>query len=272
MRALVTVKSAGKSAAKILAGSALLLMSGQALAWQGEKPAWMTERRIIGANQLEKIEKAAGTDAYNFARPVARVEDNSGSGFCTGWRVAEDIFITNYHCFEAVPCNDTVFHLGTEDEMPRDQQQRWKCDKVLHSIEKYDVAVYLTKRLNDESYAEEAYPFVSLWAGPITDGQMLQVAGHPAARTKEIDRGPDCKILSATPSEQSSRVTITHTCDTEGGSSGSPVMDRTTGYAVALHWGGTNTHNLAIPMYEVVKELRANLAPEYFEKLTIVEP
>jgi len=259
--------------AKVITGTAVIFLSSQAFAWRGEKPSWMTERRIIGVNHLEKIEKAVGTQAYDFARPVARVEDNFGTGFCTGWRVAENIFITNYHCFEAVDCKETIFHLGTEDEMPRDQQQRWKCDKVLHSIEKYDVAVYLTSRMNsEEAYAEEAYPYVTLWDGPITDGQMLQVAGHPSARTKEIDRGPDCKILSATPAEHSSRVTITHTCDTEGGSSGSPVMDRETGYAVALHWGGTNTHNLAIPMYEVVQELRTNLAAEYFEQLTIVTP
>ena len=235
--------------AKVLAGAAVLLISGQALAWKGEKPAWFTERKIIGPNQLEKIEKAAGTQAFEFARPVARVEDASGSGFCTGWRVAENIFITNFHCFDAFPCTDTVFKLGYEDGTPREQQQSWKCEKVLHSIERFDVAVYLTTRMDQEEYAEDAYPFVSLSNLPIVDGQMLQIAGHPAARTKEIDRGPDCKILSATPEELSGRFTITHTCDTEGGSSGSPVIDRETGYAVALHWGGNSTKNFAIPAY-----------------------
>ena len=60
-------------------------------------PSWLNERRIIGDNNLEPIEATSGSDAYDKSKIVARVETVDGSGFCTGSRIAEDLFLTNYH-------------------------------------------------------------------------------------------------------------------------------------------------------------------------------
>ena len=68
----------------------------------------------------------------------------------------------------------------------------------------------------------------------------------------------------------SSRHTITHTCDTEGGSSGSPILDRATGNVVSLHWGGTNEYNLMVPMNMILDHMQENLKPSDFEQLTIL--
>lgn len=265
----------------LVAAATSVLWTGTASAWDNELPAWATERRIIGPNQLEKIEKAAGTKAYDYARAVARVEDADGQGFCTAWRVAADLFITNHHCHDIVPCNQLQFHLGAEDSLSETEQEMFQCEEFLFSQEEHDVAVFRVKPrtlqpLNEEttlssSKLELAPVVVKLWNGPIREGQLLQVAGHPAGRTKEIDRGPDCKIRTITPIQEGGRETITHTCDTEGGSSGSPVVDRQTGYAVALHWGGDSGFNYAIPMNLVVATLREGLDAAVFNQLTIIE-
>lgn len=364
-------------------------------------PAWMSERRIIGDNDLEPIEATLGSDAYEKSKIVARVETVDGSGFCTGSRIAEDLFLTNYHCWEYRPCEAIQFHLGYERDLPADQQEFYKCVEVLAKYETYDYAVFRVERVTapsgaseifnfenlnldvpdndpagvtktfdinlnkiiknikvnlkathayvgdlqvklktpdgtiatlydrggssgenldvtltgsvalsafvgksadgiwtleardtaeqdlgkidalsieifyedgesvEDAQVESIYPAATLWAGEIVVDQPLIVASHPAARLKEIDRSSNCKLASIVPEEVAGRQTITHTCDTEGGSSGSPIIDRATGYVVALHWGGETNRNFAIPMKFVVEHMKSNIAEAQFNKINI---
>ena len=78
-----------------------------------------------------------------------------------------------------------------------------------------------------------------------------------------------CVLRTVETEQQSERQTITHTCDTEGGSSGSPVLDRATGNIVALHWGGQETFNMAIPIAKVLEDIRQHVAPEVLAELKI---
>ena len=74
------------------------------------------------------------------------------------------------------------------------------------------------------------------------------------------------------PSHYNDRHNIQHQCDTQGGSSGSAVLDRSTGYVVGLHWGATGPtdSNHAIPMTMILEHLQENV-PEVMDELTIVE-
>ncbi|MEY4630105.1 MAG: hypothetical protein RIQ81_225, partial [Pseudomonadota bacterium] len=215
-------------------------------------PAWFFERRIIGDNNLEKIEAAKTSEYYQMAKPIAIVKDTTDQGFCTGWRVAEDMFMTNYHCWEFSECN-VVFELDYETALDGQKHARFDCEEVLAKNETYDYALYRVSRKADdgssskpaggrrnksESLLAAEGGVVTMSAVALKKDQKLVVAGHPQARTKEIDRSANCKIFSTEPEEVGGRKTIRHTCDTEGGSSGSPVLDRKTGHAVALHWGG----------------------------------
>jgi subtilisin-like proprotein convertase family protein len=363
-------------------------------------PSWMNERKIIGANNLEPIEATIGSDAYDKARIVARVETIDGAGFCTGSRIAEDLFLTNFHCWEFKPCEAIQFHMGYERDLPADQHEFYKCVEVLAKYETYDYALYRVERVtlpsgNSETFTfndvnlevpdndtngvsktfdvnldkviknikvnlkathdyvgdlqvklkspdgttsilhdraggsganldvtltgstalsgligknadgiwtleardlaasdtgtinalsieiffedgsveaaqlESAFPVATLWAGALVVDQPLMIASHPAARLKEIDRSVDCKLASIAPEEVASRKTITHTCDTEGGSSGSPVLDKATGHVVALHWGGETGRNFSIPMKLVIEHMSANVPATHFNKINI---
>jgi len=363
-------------------------------------PSWLTERRIIGDNDLEPVEATFGTDIYDKARVVARVETVDGSGFCSASRIAEDMFLTNFHCWEFRNCDSTVFHMGYERDLPLDQHEYYRCVEVLAKDLSLDYAVYRVEKVaplsgssevfdfegidldvpdNDSAgvsktfevnldetiknikvnlkathdylgdlqvkltapdgttailfnreranskaldltltgsvalssflgknaagtwtleardfadndvgtinsltieifydngelelpATENDYPVATLWAGAVEVDQLLISASHPRARFKEVDRSDNCKLTAVVPEIVASRQSITHTCDTEGGSSGSPILDRETGYIVALHWGGMNEYNLAIPMNFIVAHLRANISTTHFEKLSI---
>ena len=241
-------------------------------------PAWFFDRRIVGENNLEKIEAAKTSKYYDMTRPIAIVKDTTGQGFCTGWRVAEDLFVTNYHCWEFGTC-DVVFELDYETALAGDKHAKFRCEEVLARNEQYDYALYQVARVSDDDAKEDLGKgsqllakeggVITMWGGKIDVGQMLIVAGHPQARTKEIDRSKNCKLASVEPEEMGGRQTIRHTCDTEGGSSGSPVLDRETGYAVALHWGGEDGYNMSIPMSLVLNDIEKAVDAKTFKKLTI---
>ncbi len=239
-------------------------------------PSWFFERRIIGDNNLEKIEAAKSSKYYAMTRPIAILKDSSDQGFCTGWRVAEDLFVTNFHCWEFAACN-VVFELDYETDRASDKHAKFRCEAALAQNELYDYAIYKVKRVSDESrktksrlemLADEG-GVITMWGGEISVGQPLIVAGHPQGRTKEIDRSKDCLVSTIEPEEMGGRMTIRHTCDTEGGSSGSPVLDRKTGFAVGLHWGGEDSYNMSIPMNLVLDDMEKNVDAATFKKLTI---
>jgi len=253
----------------------------------GEIPAWLTERRVIGENNLETIIASQDTESLSPSRSVARVETADGKGFCTAARIGPDLFLTNFHCYEFVDCEDVHFHLGYEKNLPASEQKTFRCAEVLAFNEHFDYALYRTVLSSTEQNPEQKeqdhlesdlhddladlveYPAATLWVGSLEVNQPLLVASHPGARLKEVDRSDECKLLTAKTEIFLGRETITHSCDTEGGSSGSPVFDRKTGRIVALHWGGTDEHNMAVPMSLIVQDWKSILSEDVMAELRI---
>lgn len=254
---------------------------------EGETPAWLTERRVIGENNLETIIASPDTESARPSRSVARVETHDGKGFCTAARVGRDLFLTNFHCYEFVDCDDVQFHLGYEKNFPANDQKIFRCAEVLAFNEHYDYALYrvekspyskTTDSQNSDGQELESrkdfadlieFPIASLWVGRLAVNQPLMVASHPGARLKEIDQSAECKLLSTKTEIFLGRETITHACDTEGGSSGSPVFDRKTGHIVALHWGGTDEYNMAVPISLIVQDWKSTLSEDVLSELKL---
>ena len=251
---------------------------------------WYTERRIIGVSELEPIENASGSVLYFDARVIARMETTEDIGICTSLRVGPDLFLTNHHCTDFKPCDSVQFHLAYERSIPRQDQLILKCKELITKNPTFDYALYRVDPNGTSPKPSQpiggsstnfsldsgdlpppltGFPMATLWSGPLQLEAPMFLAGHPGARFKEMDRGEKCKLRTTSTEVIEERQTIKHTCDTEGGSSGSPVMDRSTGYVVALHWGGKDDFNMAIPMSAIVHDLQKNVPPAVFSQLQI---
>lgn len=97
-------------------------------------------------------------------------------------------------------------------------------------------------------------------------GRAIYVPQHPDGRDKSIgifdtnSNSGFCEVLRFDENDEDYHNFI-YTCDTEGGSSGSPVVDKTNPYTViGLHKAGYNTEchgNIATPMSEIFPHVNA---------------
>jgi|LauGreDrversion4_2_1035121.scaffolds.fasta_scaffold01440_9 hypothetical protein len=254
---------------------------------------WQHERRVIGPSELEPIENTEGSRIYDDSKVVARLETLDGIGYCTSVRVGPDLFLTNYHCSDYKTCDGIQFHLAFEKAVAPRQQLIVRCKELIAKNVAYDYALFRvrpsgfspktaddvstngTVASSDSSEGSvkapplNSFPVATLWSGALELGKPMFMSGHPGARFKEVDRGPQCALRTLVPELIEERQTITHTCDTEGGSSGSPLMDTESGYVVALHWGGKDDFNMAIPMWEIIEDLKKALPPEIFALIKV---
>ncbi len=223
---------------------------------------------VIGENNLEDVENVKGTAFYDMAKPVARVENYSRDGFCTGVRVGETLFLTNYHCWEAGGCR-VRFRMGYETRLPDVEHAIFECTSVVMKAEELDFALLRVRPL----YPEQAfYPAATLSRTPLAVGQALVTAGHPVLQRKKIDVSPGCQVTRADPYVHDGVLSIQHQCDTQSGSSGSPLIDRKTGHVVGLHWGaedGTGS-NHGVPVNLILDRIH-EIDPLIYTELTVAD-
>lgn len=235
---------------------------------QDDEQSWLFERKILGVNSLVSIADISGTYEYDYASAVARIERLDGSPFCTAARVGKNLFLTNFHC--DYDCDSMQFSMGVEQGKTVGEKVTYLCKELVHKAEEFDYALFRVELAPNAPQIE--YPILTLSAAPVYQDQSVFVASHPSGRLKEVDISAECVISDIVPVlTDSGRNTIKHMCDTEGGSSGSPVIDRQTGHAVGLHWGGkTDLYNMAIPMALILKNLKAELPRSTFSQLRVV--
>ncbi|HYN22253.1 MAG TPA: serine protease [Thermoanaerobaculia bacterium] len=214
---------------------------GTAPMWEDNGPApWV----ICGTNGSRN---AVCHTSVN-ARPVARLSFQSGgsSFVCTGWLVAgpnSSTMLTNNHCFDTQSETNTV--------QARFNYQTTTCTgTTIASFTTYAGGTFL------RTSASLDYTLITLQGNPEatwgeytattktpTVGMAINFPQHPGGGVKKIGFWKDsaqtlrCDVAGANVSISgySSGSQMTYSCDSEGGSSGSPIMDAGTGRIVGLH-------------------------------------
>lgn len=235
---------------------------------RGFKPWEMRESMAIcGSDDSQWAKCYAGTTEYEKGKAVARLLIG-GTSACTGWLVgSEGHVMTNEHCISTSnEANNTNYEFMAEGGTCQTSCDSWgACPGTVvatsGSLVKvnagYDYAL-IKLPVNPTS----TYGYLQLRnSGGIT-GERIYIPQHPQAWGKKIAMKDGSKdaTLAGTTSGCSSRSysDLAYNADTQGGSSGSPVLAGNDHLVIGLHHCGS-CPNRAVPIEYVINDLGTSL-------------
>ncbi|MBT2749028.1 MULTISPECIES: serine protease [unclassified Lysobacter] len=184
------------------------------------------------------------TQAFNGSRPVARAVMSGGS-LCTAWRVSSsNRMFTNNHCIStAAGVAGAEFWFNYQRSTCTGAQAtvtKVAGDQMLKTNTTLDYTLFTVKNFANIS----SFGSLGLDVRAATANEGIFIAGHPGGRMKELsvadtqNSGGKCRVDAPSVTGNAPNSDVGYYCDTEGGSSGSPVIARSTGKAIALHHFG----------------------------------
>jgi hypothetical protein len=188
--------------------------------------------------------RSADPVAYTKSKAIARLLIN-GTELCTGWRVGTDNrMLTNNHCLTtSAEAYDTEvwFNYQCAQCGGYDVFQPTKVwgDKVLSTDHVLDYTLFTV----GDFAAVQKFGYLVLDTARPVKGQELYVPQHPAGQPTKIagslgEKAGNCSVADPGYTGYAPNSDVSYYCDTEGGSSGSPVISRKTNKVVALHHFG----------------------------------
>ena len=198
-------------------------------------------RSICSSDNKERIACYQGTQMYEKAKAVCRLLIN-GSNLCTGWLLgSEGHLMTNEHCIGSArdaQNTDFIFNYQYQGCSGNATAQRDIVAESSTFIKTSSSLDYTLVKLPTNPTAK--YGYLSLSKKIPVKGDRIYIPQHPGGRRKEIsvktDRdgttGGFSRVYSST---SGSGKQVRYYADTEGGSSGSPVIDYSSNLVIAIH-------------------------------------
>jgi hypothetical protein len=228
------------------------------------------EKAICGADDSlnAKCYESSEPQAYDKARAVTRLMIN-GSGACTGWLVgSEGHVMTNNHCIgTAGDAANTSFDFMAEGSTCSTNCNSWGgCPGTVAA----DASTLIRTSVNLDytlvllpSNVSSTYGYLQMRENGGVLGERIYIPQHPAAWGKRIamnDGANPATItsLSAPPCNGTGYNDVGYYADTQGGSSGSPVLGYSDHAVVALHHCA-NCPNRGVPINLVINDLGSSL-------------
>ncbi|MBW2421610.1 MAG: trypsin-like peptidase domain-containing protein [Deltaproteobacteria bacterium] len=202
---------------------------------------------------------------YARARAVARLLIN-GVSLCTGWLVSDDNhMLTNEHCITtASDATNTDYEFDAEAPNCGDGNCR-----LCHPGNVISGATFIQDNANLD-YAlvrfttgnpAATYGFLEIDDRDAIPGEEIYIPQHPAGFAKELGifsdvDGGECVVgtITEAPCVGTGYNDVGYFCDTEGGSSGSPVLARSSHKVIALHHCAS-CENRGVPINLVYDEI-----------------
>jgi V8-like Glu-specific endopeptidase len=228
---------------------------------------------ICGIDDTEeaKCVQTREPEIYDHARAVARLLIN-GVSACTGWLIGSSgHLMTNWHCIgDAEAAANTDYEFMAEGPTCATDCRSWgACPGTVAAV-----SADFVKTNWDLDYtllqlpvnAADTYGYLRLReSGPEID-ERIYIAGHPAVWGKRIhdkstsDASGHCTVnsLSESPCLGGDHTEVGYYCDSQGGSSGSPVLGYDDHLVVALHHCG-GCLNTGVPVQPIIEDLGDDL-------------
>jgi hypothetical protein len=204
------------------------------------------EESVCGTDESQDAVcyQSADPVAYTRSKAIARLLIN-GTELCTGWRVGpNNRMLTNNHCFDnSAGAYDTEVWFNYQCAVCKgfDTFQPTKVwgAQVLATNHVYDFTVFSVANFA----AIQKFGYLTLDTKRPAKGQELYVPQHPAGEPTRIagslgEQAGTCVVADNAYDGYATDSDVAYYCDTEGGSSGSPVLSRATNRVVALHHFG----------------------------------
>lgn len=183
-------------------------------------------------------------DVFAHAAPVARLLID-GTTLCSAWRVGDqNRLLTNNHCFDSTQqARDTEVWFnyscasckGEEPSKP----VKVNGDKVLATDSTYDFTLFSV----DDFDKIADFGYLKLADRKAKANEKLYIPQHPNGDPTQIAMDSDsdegaCRVDQPEYDGYASGSDVSYLCDTDFGSSGSPVISRDTNEVIALHHFG----------------------------------
>ena len=243
------------------------------------------DESICTADDKENAICYDGTPQYEEGRAVVRLLIQ-GSFLCTGWLLGDEgHMMTNEHCITSnADAMNTDYEFMAEGATCEENCPQLGCDGVIEetsgTLIQDSVALdYALVQL--PSNHSGTYGFMQLRDTGAVLGERIWSAQHPGGRGKEfavVSTYPDnpsgfaeADSVTEAPCDPTSiEPEVGYWMDTEGGSSGSPVLGWTDNLVIALHHcrgnsfcttGDSNVDdpNRGVPVGAIITDLGANL-------------
>ena len=233
----------------------------------GDPDAPVDPLSTCGASDFENATCYLGTTEYDRARAVARLLIR-GRTLCTGWLVSDEgHFITNSHCIDSsLEWNNTDYEFGAEAPLCTSSNGQLQWPGVVYETVEYKTLNssmdYILLRFTGANPAD-AYGYLQLDNRAAVVGERIYLASHPLGYAKMLviksDQDGDnyCHVNSVTAPACTGSTAyndVGYYCDSEGGSSGSPVLALSSHKVIALHHCGT-CPNRGVPINLIYAEI-----------------
>ncbi len=190
-------------------------------------------RAICGGDEKERIACYDGTEMFNKAKAVCKLILN-GSGSCTGWLLGcEGNIMTNNHCIgnaSTAQNTDYLFNFQTNTCTGGNTTTDRVASSATFIKTSNSVDATIVKLPVNPT---DQYGYLSLRSAAARAGERIYIPQHPGGRRKEIAVNDGNRL--ATISSINGSRDVQYTADTEGGSSGSPVLAFDSNLVVAIH-------------------------------------
>lgn len=212
----------------------------------GSRPSERDPESICGRDDTRNAACYKETDpwAWYASRSIARLVINDDT-FCTAWLASPNRLMTNNHCVSDdgdVRATEVQFGLECAECAGGEVRAPLKVagDQVLATDFTLDYTLFTVA--DPASIAH--LPYLAVDSRHAEKGEKVFIPGHPGGEPLRIasesgsepaGTGTHCQVLDNQAAGHGRTTDLSYYCDSEGGSSGSPVVSRLNGRVVGLH-------------------------------------